>query len=117
LEVRRITDGPVGIGTRHTVARKFMGRRIELTNEYVDYVPDKFVTFTAQSGPAYFEVCYLTEPAADGSTKLTCRMQMEQKGLLGLADPLVAKSMKRDFGTNFRHLKALLENQAEHISP
>ena len=35
-EVRRTTAGPIGIGTRHSVVRTFMGRRLELTNEYTD---------------------------------------------------------------------------------
>jgi hypothetical protein len=37
-------------------------------------------------------------------------MQMEQGGLFGLAEPLIAGSLKRDFAANFGHLKALLEN-------
>ena len=35
VEVRRTTDGPVGVGARHTAVRTFMGRRMEVSNEYV----------------------------------------------------------------------------------
>lgn len=109
LEVRRTTDGPVGVGTKHTAVRKFLGRRLELTNEYVHFEPNKRVTFTGD-GASRFEVSYLTEAITEG-TKLTCRMQMEQGGLFGLAEPLIAGSLKRDFAANFRDLKTLLENR------
>lgn len=115
LEVQRITDGPLGVGTKHTAVRKFMGRGVEATNEYIRYVPNEEITFTGRSGPARFEVSYLTEAVA-GGTKLTCQMQMEQGGLFGLMDSLVAGSLKRDFESNFRDLKALLEDQTEPIS-
>jgi uncharacterized protein YndB with AHSA1/START domain len=115
LEVRRLTDGPLGVGTKHTAARKFLGRKMEMTNEYVEYEPNTIITFTGDSGPAHFVVSYMTEAVA-GGTKLTCQMQMEQGGLFGLLDSLIAGSLKRDFVANFRDLKALLENQAESLS-
>jgi uncharacterized protein YndB with AHSA1/START domain len=114
LEVRRITDGPIGVGTKHTAARKFLGRRLELTNEYVRYVPSREITFRGDSGSMSFECSYLTEPVEEG-TRLTCRMQMEQGGLFSLAEPLIAGSLKKDFAVNFRDLKALLENQVVEI--
>jgi uncharacterized protein YndB with AHSA1/START domain len=45
LEVRRTTDGPIGVGTRHTVVRTLMGLRLELSNEYTRYEPNRLVTF------------------------------------------------------------------------
>ncbi len=41
LEVRRITDGPPGIGTRHTVVRKFMGRRLETDQRVCGVEPNR----------------------------------------------------------------------------
>ena len=81
-----------------------------MTNEYVRLSQIEKIAFTGDSGPAHFEVTYLTEPVADG-TKLTCQMQMEQRGLFGLMDSLIAGSLKRDFEANFRDLKVLLESQ------
>jgi uncharacterized protein YndB with AHSA1/START domain len=114
VEVRRITDGPIGAGTKHTAVRKFLGRRMELTNEYIKYEPNREITFTG-NGASRFEVSYLTEVTAEG-TRVTCRMQMEQGGLFGLAEPLIARSLKKDFESNFYLLKTLLESQAEKIS-
>lgn len=112
LEVRRTSDGPLGVGTKHVVVRNFMGRRLELTNEYVRYEPGHEVAFTGATGPGRFDVTYRTEPVA-GGTKVSCRMQMQQRGLFKLADPLVAKSLKRDFISNFQRLKEQLESRTE----
>jgi uncharacterized protein YndB with AHSA1/START domain len=34
-EVRRTTEGPVGVGTKHSLVRKMMGRETRATNEYI----------------------------------------------------------------------------------
>ncbi|TLF78397.1 SRPBCC family protein [Nocardia cyriacigeorgica] len=112
VEVRRTTDGPIGVGTRHLAVRSFLGRRLELTNEYVRFEPNREVAFTAATGPSRMEVSYRTEPEA-GGTRLSCDMRMEQKGLFALADPLVARSLRKDFASNFANLKALLEDATE----
>lgn len=108
--VRRITDGPMGVGTKHQASRKFLGRTMELTNEYVEYQPNKTVAFTGVSGPTRFTTSYQVEPTTDG-TKVTCRMRMDNRGLFKLADPVIAASLRRDFAANFRKLKSLLESR------
>jgi uncharacterized protein YndB with AHSA1/START domain len=111
-EVRRVTEGPPGVGTKHVVVRKFMGRKLELTNEYVHYEPNTKITFTGASGPSRFEAEYRVEATAEG-TRLTCHMQMEQKGLFKLGDPLVAASLRREFAANLHKLRVLLETTAD----
>jgi carbon monoxide dehydrogenase subunit G len=111
LEVRRITDKPIGLGTKHTAVRKFMGRRLEATNEYVVYEPNKEVTFKGDAGSAEFQHSYLTESTAEG-TRLTSRMEMESKGLFGLAEPLITRSLRREFAHSLSELKVLLESPA-----
>lgn len=115
LEVQRTTDGPLGIGTKHTAVRKFLGRRVEATNEYVVYEPNKEVTFKGIANSANFIHSYLTESTAEG-TKVTSRMEMETKGLFGLAEPLITSSLRREFAANMGELKDLLENQVVAVS-
>jgi uncharacterized protein YndB with AHSA1/START domain len=110
LEVRRITGEPIGLGTKHTAVRKFMGRRLEATNEYVVYEPNKEVTFKGTAGSAEFQHSYLTKSTAEG-TVVTSRMEMESKGLFGLAEPLINRSLRREFATSLGELKDLLESR------
>lgn len=107
-EVHRLTPDPIGVGTRHEVVRKFLGRELSVTTEYVRYDPNQVVTFTAITGPAVMEVSYLTEAVSEG-TKLTCHLKMDQKGLFRVADSLVSRNMKKDFTASFRTLKGMLE--------
>ncbi len=115
LEVRRTSEGALGIGTIHTAVRKFMGRKMEASTEYIQYEPNENITFTGDSGPMHFETSYLTESTAEGTT-LTCQMKMQPGGLFGLAEPLIAASLRREMEANFGDLKDLLENQAEEIT-
>ena len=110
LEVRRTTDGPLGVGTKHTAVRKFMGRRLEATNEYVVYEPNKEVTFKGTAGSAEFQHSYITESTPDG-TNLVSRMKMESKGLFGLAEPLITRSLRREFAHSLSELKDILESR------
>ncbi len=110
LEVRRTTAGPIGVGTRHTFVRQFMGRRMEASNEYVAYEPDQRVTFRTTSGPVGLEASYLVEPTPQG-TRLTCRMAMRAAGLFGFAEPLIAATLRREVAANFGRLTDLLEHR------
>jgi uncharacterized protein YndB with AHSA1/START domain len=109
LEVRRTTEGPLGIGTRHTFVRKFMGRKMEASNEYVEYEPNKKVTFTSTSGAMDLEASYLTESTVEG-TKLTSMIEMQPRGFAGLAEPLIAASLRREMEASLGELKDLLES-------
>jgi uncharacterized protein YndB with AHSA1/START domain len=114
LEVRRTDDGPLGVGATHAVVRKFMGRRMEVNNEYVTYEPNAQVTFKSTAGPMPFEFSYLTESTPSG-TKLTGKMQI-QAGFMGFAKPLIRASMKREMRAGFGELKDLLENRSASVT-
>jgi uncharacterized membrane protein len=109
VEVERLTDGPPGIGTRHVFVRNFLGRRMEGTNEFVAFEPNKLVTFKTISGPP-LEASYYFEPAGTG-TRLTSRVQLHGSGLFGLIEPVVAAGLRREMKAAFPVLKALLESR------
>jgi uncharacterized membrane protein len=111
VEVKRVTEGPPGIGTKHTLVRNFMGRRLEASNEYVAFEPNKLITFKSTSGPVAFEASYLFQSVA-GGTEVTSRIEMDAKGLLSLAEPLIARGLRREMDTAFVTLKGLFETSA-----
>lgn len=115
LEGRQTTEGPLGIGTKFTFVRKFMGRKIEASNEFVEYEPNTKVTFKSTSGPVPGEASYLFESTAEG-TKLTSKIEMQPGGFFGLAEPLIAASLRREMEAGFGDLKDLLESRAVGIS-
>jgi predicted ester cyclase len=51
VEGRRITGGPLRVGNIYCSGRKFLGWKMEVSNEFVGYEPDKQVVFTGSLGP------------------------------------------------------------------
>ena len=113
LEVRRTTDGPLGVGTRHTFVRTFMGRRMEGSNEYTRWEPNRLVAFQATSGAVGLNASYLVEPVGTDGARLTSRLEMRAPGLLRVAEPLMSATLRRDVEANLTTLKGLLEASAE----
>jgi uncharacterized protein YndB with AHSA1/START domain len=116
VEVRRTTEGPIGVGTKHTFVRTFLRRRLEADNEYVAYEPNKLIAFRTTSGPVRLEASYLFEATAAG-TRITSRIEMDASGFMSLAEPLIAAGLKREMKAASRVLKELLENRTLAISP
>ncbi len=111
-EVRRTSEGPIGVGTRHSFVRTLMGRRMEGTNEYTRYEPDRLVSFHASSGGWPLEASYIVEPVGSGRARLTSRIEMQAKGVFRLVAPLIAAGLRRDVDASLCVLKHLLERPA-----
>ena len=110
VEVRRTTEGPIGVGTKHTFVRTFMGRRMEADNEYVAFEPNRRIAFKTTSGPVRVEASYVFE-AVPAGTKVTSTVEMDASGFLSLAEPLIAAGLRREMKAAIPVLKDLLENQ------
>jgi uncharacterized protein YndB with AHSA1/START domain len=116
LEVRRTTDGPIGVGTRHTFVRTFMRRRMEADNEYVAYEPNERIAFKTTSGPVRLEASYAFETVGEG-TRVVSRVEMDASGFMSLAEPLIAAGLRREMKAASRALKNLLESPKVSITP
>lgn len=110
LEVRKTTEGPLGVGTRFTFVRKFLGQKLEASNEFVEYKPDTIVTFRTLSGTMPVIASYLFEPVPEGA-KVTCKIEMQPGGFSRLAEPLIAATVRREMAAEFGFLKDLLESR------
>ncbi len=108
VEVRRLTDGPPRVGSRHTFTRTLMGRRVTGENEYVAFEPGKHVAFRTTSGPRLL-ASYSVTPIPEG-TRLTARMEVDFSGIMSVAEPLVGRALTRDVVANLARLTAILES-------
>jgi uncharacterized protein YndB with AHSA1/START domain len=115
VEARRISDGPLGVGTEYSGVRKFMGRKMESVMHYTTYEPNKKVVFRSDSGSMPFVQTFLFEPVA-GGTQITARLELQTSGLMNLAKPMIASGVKREVDENFGVLKDLLENRVAPVS-
>ncbi|AUZ35604.1 ATPase [Arthrobacter sp. PGP41] len=67
---QRLTDGPIGAGSKVAFTAKFLGRELSYTYEFVEYVPgEKLVMRTAQ-GPFPMQTTY-TWTDDDGGTRMS----------------------------------------------
>ena len=107
LEAKITSEGPVGVGTTLREVFLLLGRKVELPGEITEYEPNRKFGFKATSGPMPAEVTMTLEPAG-GSTKFTIVAEAEPKGFFRVAEPLVARTLRRQSETNHANLKDLL---------
>jgi uncharacterized protein YndB with AHSA1/START domain len=65
-EVRKMTAGPIGIGTTFSNVVKMMGRQWESTLEVVEYLPNEKYTFKT-SWPFPCQLNHILNPVAGGT--------------------------------------------------
>ena len=107
-ESRQDSPGPMGVGTRVTNVRNFLGRRIESQAEVTAHEPPRKFDLRVVSGPVPFQISHTLEPR-DASTIIRVEAQGEPGGFFKLAEPLVGRQAERQFKNDFATLKDLLE--------
>src|SRR2546423_3208618 len=108
VESEKLTDGPMGLGTRVRERRHFLGLRIELAWEVTEFEPSTKSAIKAVSGPIPFAGGYRLDPL-DAGTRLTVSGELDAHGLFKLAEPVFARITRRELEANLGHLKDLLE--------
>lgn len=109
LQRKKLTDGPVAVGTRFRAADKWPGRRVEFDMEITEYVENE------QFGARWFEpmegswTSRLSE--VDGGTLLDFEIEMELPLVMRLLSPFMkwwAGRQNRRFMESFkRHVESL----------
>ena len=111
LEVRRISEGPVGVGTREVHVGKVLGWKPKTTVEITEYEPNRKVGFKTISGPLSAKGEFIFE-SVEGGARVTLVAGREPSGFLKLIGPIVARIAQRQLETDLAKLKELLEAQA-----
>lgn len=114
LEVRKLTDGPPGKGTRYEDTARVMGRELKTVNEVVRFDPPGYISWTqlGEDGPAQtIEGSYELETLGQ-RTRFTLSGEYEASGLFRLMVPLIRRQLQNDTFPRFlRQLKEILENR------
>ena len=109
-EVRRLTDGPIGVGSEHEFVRTFAGRRLASRNRFVAFEPGRYVKFEIPSGWISGTASYRTEASRSDRTVLTSRMEFRVRGPLRLLEPVLSRLLAKDSRRDEQRLKSLLEH-------
>jgi len=111
VDAKKVSDGPIGLGTRFSLAAKAFGKQIETIYETIQYEPNKVAAWKAASGPLPLTFRRSVERVA-GGTRVTIRYEVELHGFFKLVMPLMIGSVMRQHTGDLRKVKELLESHA-----
>jgi uncharacterized protein YndB with AHSA1/START domain len=111
LEARQTTPEPVGVGTRADTVRANFGQRIQIKVDVTEFVPNQRFTIRSVSGPITVTIRQTLTPGA-GGTRLHQLTEGAPHGFFNVAQPVLARPLKKEMPDGLARLKALLESQA-----
>ena len=90
IERRKMSEGPVGVGTTyHAVDKVPPGRRVEGTLEVTRFEPPSLMS--ASLSAPYNATWEVTFDEVEGSTRMTMHVVADLSGIQALAAPLVSR--------------------------
>lgn len=112
-EVRKTSEGPIGVGTTFLEVNQMLGRRIKSTIEYIEYEANRKIGLKSVSGPIPFKMTGTFESVLEDETKVTLVGEGDVGGFFKLAEPLVSSMLNKQMESNIAKLKDLLDTNAE----
>jgi uncharacterized protein YndB with AHSA1/START domain len=107
---QRLTTGPLSTGSKVDFIARFLGRELNYTYEFVEFVPgEKLVMRTAQ-GPFPMQTTY-TWTDEHGGTRMTLGNTGKPSGFGRLAGLFMAPMIRRETRKDLQKLKSILERQ------
>ena len=116
-QVEKLTDGPIGVGSRfREVHLAPGGRAIESITEITDYEPDTSFGVHIVEGPIPIDGLWQLEASGDDGTKLRFTASGRGPGPRAL-QPLVTVGAKRQFKRQHRKLRSAIESRPASPPP
>jgi hypothetical protein len=100
---------PFGVGSHVRRVASFLGRRIEYVNRVEEIEPDARLVMRSVKSPFPMVVTYAFEDDTDGGTRTSVRVQGKPGSLYRMAEPLLARQVRRSITGDLRTLRGLLE--------
>ncbi len=110
-DAKQTSDGSPGVGTTQTRVTQILGRRFESNYEITEFEPYASYKAKTTSGPVPI-VESMAFREHDGDTDVTLAGDVEAAGFFKLAEPILARILKRQVEHDLATLKELLEAQA-----
>ena len=109
VELHLDSPGVVAVGARGQEVRKQGGKNVTYAFEVTDLQLNKRIAIKAAGRPGQFSTSYATTPISDSRTRLDIEFTLEMGGLLGLSQPLMAGSLRKEVDRVSRSIKGMLE--------
>ena len=111
VSAEKLTQGPIGEGTRFRHVVRLMGRPAKIDIEIVHHEPDSTYTLHCVTGPLTFGTEVRFERIAAG-TRLVTLVEGQPPGLLKLAAVALSHQRQSEIAADLRNLKQLMESAA-----
>ena len=111
LEMKKTSDGSLGVGSTFKGRFIFLGRQFDGNVVVTAHEQNRVYVSKMAEGPFPLETGYTLEPVENG-TRVTFVAEGEPGGFFKLAEPLVVSMAKRAYTTDLQNLKEMLEAQA-----
>jgi carbon monoxide dehydrogenase subunit G len=102
------SDRRISIGTRIEVLSRFMGRKLDMTTEVTEYVPNKRIVMLGVRRSFFTKVVYKFE-RDNGATKVNYMAEFQPRGLLELLGSMTVHRFRKQTEDSFWRLKGILE--------
>ena len=109
VESWKTSDGPVRVGTMYRQVRSLPSRSEE-TLQVTELEPDRRFAIHGGLGPLDGTLTYEFEEVG-GNTRLTNRANLEARGIVKLAAPVISGRVREAVAANLETLKQLLEGK------
>jgi carbon monoxide dehydrogenase subunit G len=107
-ESKKLTDGPIGVGTRFRETRVVNGKEASADLLVSAYEPNTHVGISTEAEGIHVAYHYHLSPEGDG-TRLKWTCELQAGGLRKMMLPMVAGVMKKEDGRHLQRLKTYLE--------
>src|SRR5574341_949488 len=93
-EVKKLSEGPIGVGTTYRMVNHVLGRQLETEAEVIEFEPNRKYMTRDKSGTLPLEAQRIFE-AVEGGTRVTFILRADPSGIFKIAAPLFASLAKR----------------------
>ncbi|WP_418961005.1 SRPBCC family protein [Streptomyces tritici] len=112
VSARKVTAGPLGVGSRISVKRRLGRREMPMTMEVTEFDPPRSWHFHGVDGPVRGDVQGTIAPLEEGRrSRVTLSVDFESHGIGKVLVPMVVKpQVRKEMPRNEEHLRDLLES-------
>lgn len=112
----KISDEPIGVGTRFRAETASMGRTVEMVIEFTAFERPRRIEETVHMSSMDLQGALTFDPVA-GGTLMRWKWDLEPRGGLRLMTPMITRMGRRNEQTIWGSLKRVLETPEIPLSP
>ena len=110
--LRQVPEGPVEKGTRWEQTMRFLGKKLEMTDEVIEFEDGRALVLRPVKSPVHYVLEQRLDGDATGTTVAMHFQVGETGGFFGkIAEPMVVRLFEREIGAQLERLKAFAETE------